>query len=154
MVNMAAISILKLALAAGVSAGVVMDDVRTRRIPNLPCIVLLGIGAVAGGVSRGWSGVADGLMGAMLGFAVFLVPYCMGGLGGGDVKLMAGFGALTGLEGILPALFLVSIAGAATAVLCLLTSRLQGRPVPAAIPYAPAIAAGSLLVAFGQMGAR
>jgi prepilin peptidase CpaA len=154
MVHIAAISILKLALAAGVSAGVVLDDIQTRRIPNLPCLALLGIGAVSAGCSGGWSGLADGLLGAVLGFLVFLIPYGLGGLGGGDVKLMAGFGALTGMHGVMPALVLVSLAGAATAVASLLWSRLRGHPVPVAIPYAPAIAIGSLLVAFSQIGGK
>ena len=154
MTAIAAISILKLSLAAGTSAAVVMDDIRHRQIPNLPCAALLLIGALSAGFARGWVGLADGLLGAVLGFVVFLIPYGLGGLGGGDVKLMAGFGALTGIEGVLPALVLVSVAGAATSILYLLWSRLRGRAVPAAIPYAPAIVAGSLLVAFSQMGAR
>src|ERR1700733_15328867 len=143
MITISAISILKLAAAAGVSAGVVMDDIRHRQIPNIPCAMLLCIGALSSGFSRGWSGLADGLLGATLGFAVFLIPYGLGGLGGGDVKLMAGFGALTGTHGVLPALLLVSMAGAATAILCLLWSRLRRQAIPVAIPYAPAIAAGS-----------
>jgi prepilin peptidase CpaA len=148
------ISILKLALAAGVSAAVVIDDVRHRKIPNASCAVLLLIGAVSAGFCRGWGGLADGLLGAALGFIVFLIPYGLGGLGGGDVKLMAGFGALTGIQGVVPALVLVSVAGAATSILYLSWSRLRAQPLPIAIPYAPAIVAGSLLVAFSQMGAK
>jgi prepilin peptidase CpaA len=154
MTCIATISILKLVLAAGVSASVVLDDIRLRRIPNTPCAVLLLTGALSAGLCRGWAGLADGLLGAAIGFVVFLVPYGLGGLGGGDVKLMAGFGALTGLQGVVPALFLVSLAGAATSILYLLWSRVCGKRVPVAIPYAPAIVAGSLLVAFSQTGAR
>ncbi len=148
------IPILKLALAAGASAAVVMEDIRHRRIPNFPCAALLLIGAMSAGLCRGWSGLVDGLLGAAIGFIVFLIPYGMGGLGGGDVKLMAGFGALTGINGVLPALFLVSVAGAATSLLYLLWSRLRRQAVPVAIPYAPAIVGGGLLVAFSQLGAR
>jgi prepilin peptidase CpaA len=154
MADIATLSILKLTLAAGVSAAVILDDIQHRHIPNQLCAVLLLTGTLSAAICRGWSGFSDGLLGAALGFVVFLIPYGLGGLGGGDVKLMAGFGALTGLRGVLPALVLVSIAGAATSVLCLAWSRLRGRAAPAAIPYAPAIVAGSLLVAFSQMGAR
>lgn len=154
MASVTTISILKLALAAGVSAGIVVDDIRSRRIRNTSCAVLLVIGALSAAFSRGWSGFADGLCGSLVGFTVFLIPYALGGLGGGDVKLMAGFGALTGARGILPALVLVSVAGAATCVLLLVWCRLRRQQAPLAIPYAPAIAAGSLLVAFSQMGAR
>jgi prepilin peptidase CpaA len=154
MSNVAFISILKLVLAAGISAAVVVDDVRHRQISNALCAVLLLTGTLSLGFSRGWSGLADGLLGATLGFVVFLIPYGLGGLGGGDVKLMAGFGALTGMHGVLPALVLVSVAGAATSILYLLWSRVRGTAVPVAIPYAPAIVAGSLLVAFSQIGAK
>ena len=75
-------------------------------------------------------------------------------MGGGDVKLMAGFGALIGAHCVLPALLLVSVAGAATSVVYLLWTRLRGHSVPVAIPYAPAIVAGSMLVAFSQIGAK
>jgi len=154
MTGIATISILKLTLAVVVSTAVVAEDIRHRRIPNALCLVLLLIGTLSAGLCHGWSGFADGLLGAAIGFVIFLIPYGIGGLGGGDVKLMAGFGALTGMHGILPALVLAAFAGAATAILCLLWTRLRGQAVPAAIPYAPAIVAGSMLVAFSQIGAR
>jgi prepilin peptidase CpaA len=44
----------------------------------------------------GWMGALHALGGAAAGFAVFLAFYLLGGMGGGDVKLMAGFGALLG----------------------------------------------------------
>jgi prepilin peptidase CpaA len=154
MTGIDSISILKFTLAAAVSAAVVMEDIQHRRIPNKFCAVLLLTGTLLGGFCRGWSGLADGLLGAVLGFVVFLIPYGLGGLGGGDVKLMAGFGALIGAHGVLPALLLVSIAGAATSIVYLLWTRLRGQAIPVAIPYAPAIVAGSMLVAFSQMGAR
>jgi prepilin peptidase CpaA len=154
MTSEATIPILKLALAAAVSAAIVTEDIRHRRIPNVFSAILLLIGILSALLYRGWNGVADGLLGAALGFMIFLIPYGMGGLGGGDVKLMAGFGALIGLRGILPALVLVAAAGAATAILYLAWSRLSGRGIPAAIPYAPAIVSGSLLVAMSQIGAQ
>jgi prepilin peptidase CpaA len=154
MTSIATISILKLTLVAGISAAVVIDDVRHRQIPNVLCAILLVTGALSAGLSRGWNGIADGLLGATLAFVVFLIPYGLGGLGGGDVKLMASFGALTGIHGVLPALVLVSAAGAATSILYLLWSRLRRQAIPVAIPYAPAIVAGSLVVAFSQIGAR
>ncbi len=41
--------------------------------------------------------------GRSTGFAVFLVFYLLGGMGGGDVKLMAGFGALLGFHQLIAA---------------------------------------------------
>jgi prepilin peptidase CpaA len=148
------ISILKLTLAAGVSAAVVIEDLQHRRIPNSLCAVLLATGVATAGFTRGWTGLKEGLLGAVVGFAVFLIPYGLGGLGGGDVKLMAGFGAMTGIHGVMPALFLAAVTGAATSILYLLYSRMRGTVVPVAIPYAPSIVAGSLIVAFSQMGGK
>ena len=48
-------------------------------------------------------GALTALAGTAAGFAVFLIFYLLGGMGGGDVKLMAGFGALLGTGRLLEA---------------------------------------------------
>ena len=154
MTSVATLSILKFILAAAVSAAAITVDIRHRRIPNALSAALLLIGILSAGFSRGWAGLADGMLGATLAFAVFLIPYLLGGMGGGDVKLMTGFGALTGAQGVLPALLLVAVAGALTSVLFLIYRWLRGLAFSAAIPYAPAIVIGSLLVAASQIGAK
>lgn len=148
------VTMIKVSLAMIVSAAVVFEDLRYRRIPNALCGILLLMGTLSAILCRGWSGLADGLLGAATAFLVFLIPYGLGGLGGGDVKLMAGFGALTGLRGVAPALILVALAGTATAIVYLVGCRLRRKAVPVAIPYAPAIVVGSLLVAVSQMGGK
>lgn len=138
-------------------AGVV-EDLARRRISNWTSG-----GAIAGGLIvnfayRGWTGALHSLLGAMIGFAVFLIFYLLGGMGGGDVKLMAGFGALLGDSQILPAAMLAAIAGALMAVTYLaarsLTRLWKNRTEPEAssgekaaesMPYAPAITAGAWL---------
>src|SRR5262249_35258860 len=63
-------------------------DVRRRRIPNL----LSGLGMAVGIVLNGLYFGSDGLLGSMSGLLVAVVvllpPFAMGGLGGGDVKMM------------------------------------------------------------------
>jgi len=44
----------------------------------------------------GWWGLADGVSGALLGFGLLLVPFVMGGVGAGDVKLLTALGAWLG----------------------------------------------------------
>jgi len=154
MTGIATIAIVKLVLAAVVSAAAVTEDLRHRRIPNMLCAILLFTGIGSGGFSRGWTGVTDSLLGATLGCVVFLLPYGLGGMGGGDVKLMSGFGSLTGVQGVLPALFLVAVGGALTSILYLGFQRLRGQSIAQTIPYAPAIVTGSLLVAFSQIGVQ
>ncbi len=142
-------------------AGVV-EDLARRRISNWTSG-----GAIAGGLIvnfayRGWTGALHSLLGAMIGFAVFLIFYLLGGMGGGDVKLMAGFGALLGDSQILPAAMLAAISGglmavaylAARAVIRLWKNRTGSNFIRAAsssekagesMPYAPAITAGAWL---------
>jgi prepilin peptidase CpaA len=76
---------------------------------------------------------------------VFLLLHWLGGMGGGDVKLMAGFGALLGPSGTVVAAVLASIAGGLLAAGLLLF-----QPRRASIPYAPAIVLGAWLVLLGR----
>ena len=83
-----------IAVLVGLAATV--DDLVRRQIANwIPAAALAGgFGWQIG--QDGWMGALHALGGAAAGFAVFLAFYLLGGMGGGDVKLMAGFGALLG----------------------------------------------------------
>ncbi len=130
------------ALALGCCA--VIDDLRRRTIANW----LTGSGLLAGLVLATLAGGVRGFLlalgGAAAGFSLFWICYRLGGLGGGDLKLMAAFGALLGPAAILTAAVLAAIAGALLAGLVLLV-----RPRAVAIPYAPAIVAGAWLALMG-----
>lgn len=70
-------------------------DIRTHRIPN-PLVL---VGLVLGLAGHGWRGGGPGLLLSLEGIAVAglaLLPYALGGLGAGDVKLFAVVGALMG----------------------------------------------------------
>lgn len=134
-------------IALAVGAAAVVDDLHRRHIANwIPAA------ALAGGMGwqiglHGWSGAWTGLAGAVVGFAVFLAFYLLGGMGGGDVKLMSGFGALLGPGGLLQAALWTAAAGGIMAVVAL--GWRKWRPKFDAtgqrddsIPYAPAIAVG------------
>jgi len=82
-----------LILFVAVCAGV---DLRVRRIPNFisgPAIVA---GVALNGLYFGADGVRTSLMGLFAATAVLLAPFALGGLGGGDVKMMAAVGAFLG----------------------------------------------------------
>ena len=76
---------------------------------------------------------------------MFLIFYCLGGMGAGDLKLSAAFGALLGPSGILLAALLAAPIGAMMAAACLLWHwRVR------AIPYAPALSLGAWLALVGE----
>jgi prepilin peptidase CpaA len=83
-----------IAVLVGMAATV--DDLVRREIANwIPAAALAG--GFGWQIGRdGWLGALHALAGAGAGFAVVLVFYLLGGMGGGDVKLMTGFGALLG----------------------------------------------------------
>ena len=143
-------------LAVGLSASV--EDLARRRISNWIPVTAAAAGVGIHIYANGWKGALSAALGLAAGFFVFLIFYLLGGMGGGDVKLMAGFGAIVGIERLLPAaLWTAGIGGMiACAVLAVRACRRRRRAgsnaVEAAetereksIPYAPAIAMGALL---------
>lgn len=101
-----------------VGAAVVYWDVRYGRIPNW-----LTVGGVALGVAirafAGWGGLGSGLAAGAIAFAVSVPFFVAGGLGGGDVKLLAAMGTLVGLERLPDALVYTAFAGGAIAVVAI-----------------------------------
>jgi len=151
---MASLSVAEYALAFIVGGAAVAEDLAKRTISNLwPVAALLG-GIACQFYSSGWRGVGAALLGAGGGFLVFLVFYLLGGMGGGDVKLMAGFGAMLGTGRLLYAALFTALAGgliAMAVVGCDALLRALGRRGEKrflSIPYAPAIACGVVLALF------
>jgi len=136
------------AVALVIGGGAVAEDLARRTISNLwPVAALLG-GIGCQMAASGWSGLGAALLGSVSGFLVFLVFYLLGGMGGGDVKLMAGFGALLGASRLLQAALFTAVVGGLLALIVLgvhtlRTKRREGDAKGAvSIPYAPAIATG------------
>jgi prepilin peptidase CpaA len=141
-----------IAIVVGLAAAI--DDLARRHIANW-----IPVAALAGGFGwqvgqSGWRGALTALAGTVVGFAVFLIFYLLGGMGGGDVKLMAGFGALLGAGRLLEAALWTAGVGGIMAVVALGWKALRRRSMnsaplsaeererEASIPYAPAIAVG------------
>ena len=71
-------------------------DLRTRRIPNYLTLGTAAAGLAYNFMSQGLPGLADGLLGMLLGFVLLILPYLWGGMGAGDVKALAALGAWLG----------------------------------------------------------
>lgn len=148
-------------------------DVLYRRIPD----ALTVSGCVAGLVLRapeGVGAVGTGAAGLLAAFALGALLLVLGGMGGGDVKLMAAVGAFLGLSSLGYALLATAIAGGAMAILAALSRgelgatlartgglvasavgrggprRTISTPGALTIPYGVAIAFGGLYGWFGH----
>lgn len=89
----------------------VMSDVGTRRIPNALTLSGMGIGLTLGAFSSGITGGLVSLGGLALALAILIVPFALGGIGGGDVKMMAAVGALVGPKVLLASLLVGMLLG-------------------------------------------
>lgn len=96
--------------AAGVS------DIRTRRIPNALTFGAAACGLAAHLLAGGWHGALFSLGGWGLGLAAFLPLFLLGGMGAGDVKLLAAVGAWLGPAGAGWTALYAAIAGGAMAL--------------------------------------
>jgi prepilin peptidase CpaA len=91
------------------------SDVRTRRIPNVLTLSAFVFALVVRSVA-GLDVLADGLLGAGLALCLLLPLFAMGGVGGGDAKLLTAVGAFLGVHGLLVALLATAIAGGVLAL--------------------------------------
>ena len=147
----------------------VVWDLRTRRIPNALTVSGVVIALVLRGVA-GFEPFVTGLIGGAIALGLSLPLVFLGGLGGGDSKLLAAVGAFLGPSGLPTALFVMALVGGAMALGVIIyrgalfetlsnTWRLvrqlasRGTPEPLrtlatpgaiAVPYGVAIGAGAL----------
>ena len=99
------------------AAGACVTDVAAARIPNALTLAGVAGGLAAHGLLPHGLGLGTSAAGAVAGLAVFLPFFALGGMGGGDVKLMAALGAWLGWPTILAVALAVAIAGGALALL-------------------------------------
>ena len=90
-------------------------DVKWRRIPNwltAPAFVL----ALALRVPLGTGPLLDGLLAGLIAFVLGVLVFALGGLGGGDVKLLTAAGAFLGIDRLWGALLVTALVGGALAL--------------------------------------
>ena len=144
----------------------VWSDLRQRRIPNQLILAGLVIGVLGQAFLNGGAGFAMAIAGAFTGLVCLLPFYANGGMGAGDVKLMAVCGAFIGPLMVIVAAMASLIVGGIIGLYCFFqhghepadggsaaTRASADRPeshrappvvIPAGIPYALAIGAGAI----------
>jgi prepilin peptidase CpaA len=152
-------------------------DLRSRRIPNWLVLPFLALGFVVSGWQQGWHGLGQSLEGAALALVIYGFLFWMGGMGAGDVKLCIALGAWIGPGQMFVALVVTGMVGGVMALgwaVCggflkelfsgagSLAFGWMGRgalrdpelvlsnPLRRKMPYAPAIAIGTLISFFAR----
>ncbi len=143
-----------------------VTDICTKKIPNYVTYTTAAVGLVGHALLGGpWGdphgslGLSGSLIGLAAGFVPMLLVWKMGGIGGGDAKMMGVVGALAGWKFVLPALactLLVALLMALAVMVrrrialatlgrvwrFLLLSLTPGKPADPSMPDSPTIAFG------------
>jgi prepilin peptidase CpaA len=152
-------------------------DLRSRKIPNWLVGPFLLAGIVFSAISHGWSGLGHSLAGIAAGAAIFAIPFALGGMGMGDLKLFAAVGAWIWASQLFFAFILTAIAGGLMAIGWAVFGGFMGElmegsgdllfgfakrglhrhpdlvlqnPKARKMPYAPAIAVGTIISFFAR----
>jgi len=100
-----------------------ITDIRSQRIPNWLTFPLILTGLAAHALYGGLDGIKLSGGGFAIGFIGMAIPYFLGVMGAGDVKLMAGVGAWLGTSAAFTAFIFTCLAGGIYALGVLLFHR-------------------------------
>jgi prepilin peptidase CpaA len=97
------------------------------KVPNWITFPMIVSGWVYSTAAFGWSGLLGSLLGTAVGLGLLLPAYAIGGMGAGDVKLLAGVGAWMWSGVTLLAFCCSAVVGGLMAVAMVLYSRQWGK---------------------------
>lgn len=123
-------------------AALCVSDWRSRRLPNALTLGGAAVAVVLHALAGGMAGTLDSLEGGAICAALLFLPFLLHAAGGGDVKMLFAVGCFYGSRRGLNALFYISLAGLAMALLYRLFAAKEKRRE---LPFGLAIAAGAWL---------
>ncbi|RMD99347.1 MAG: prepilin peptidase, partial [Deltaproteobacteria bacterium] len=92
-----------------------VTDLKDRKIYDWTTLPAIGVGVLlaAGRAAyhEKWGILLDSLLGGGVAFVIFLILGLLGGMKGGDIKMMTAIGAIEGVTFLLPALVYIFLAG-------------------------------------------
>ena len=97
-----------------------VTDLRFQKIPNLLTFPVMLTALTYHGATNGLDGLQFSSAGLAMGIALLILPYLLGAMGAGDVKLMGAVGAILGARGAFIAFLFTGIAGGIYALMILL----------------------------------
>lgn len=121
-------------------AAVSMWDIRKRIIPDTLCLCIALTGLLSFEPMK--------LLGLLAAVPFFIAAFLFGGMGGGDIKLMAAAGLVLGLQKSTAAIILGLTAMLLFHTFCYIFQKLRGRDAPKAYPLAPFLSLGCLAAYF------
>ncbi|MCA0983417.1 prepilin peptidase [Halobacillus yeomjeoni] len=95
-------------------------DLKSRKIYNFVTFPTLGVTFLLHVITNGFPGLLGSLSGFFIGLGLLIIPYLMGGMGAGDVKLLSVIGAIKGVSFVLITAFYMALLGGILAILILL----------------------------------
>lgn len=98
-------------------------DLKERKIYNKVLVPAFFIGLYLKALENGLAGIGDSLLGFGLGLGFLLIPFLLGGIGGGDVKLLAVIGAIMGWKFVFFAAIGTGISGGLVAIVLLVKEK-------------------------------
>lgn len=98
----------------------VVTDLKSRKIYNVVTMPGTILGLILQIVFHGSLGLWDAVLGFAVGFGILLIPYLLGGMGAGDVKLLALVGAFKGMTFVLFTSVYMALLGGLIALVLLL----------------------------------
>lgn len=110
-------------------------DIKEKRIPNFITFPAMMWGIIYSTICSGFDGLQFSLIGFAFGMAVFFIPFALGYMGAGDVKLMGAVGALMGWKFTLSALLYAALAGGVVVIAVAIYHRKIGRILLAAVGF-------------------
>lgn len=100
-----------------------VTDLRFQKIPNWLTFPAMAMGLCYHVAASGLEGFFFSAGGLVLGIAVFIIPFLLGGMGAGDAKLMGAIGAVIGPKGVFIAAVLTCLSGGIYALVLLIIHR-------------------------------
>jgi prepilin peptidase CpaA len=88
-----------------------ITDIKKRKILNIVTLPTILFGFIYYTALQGLDGFLFSGKGFLIGFSLLLFPYLLGGMGAGDVKLMAAIGALMGTSFVLYSFVYIALIG-------------------------------------------
>jgi len=101
----------------------IYSDLRWRKIPNCLTLPAIALGFLLNFLGNSWNGLVFSFFGLLVGMGLLMLPYLLGGMGGGDVKFLGALGAMLGSYSVLNIFLYTTLVGGAIAIAVIIANK-------------------------------